>query len=319
MNKEQKQKIAQRILLIAISFNITTSIGITLATSNNEHTYIFNRYINQNNHTKINDKQNINLKKQKLNRDLINLSSQGQKHDIAINQKEVFTKNINLSKKYYLKYLNLLNQDYKDINFCLCPPSGYKLGPLLNTSSGYHYELIPIQKNTNQDNINNNNNQNIVSNGIVSLNDIISDLSNLSSQLSIQKDTLAGICGIVAGFLGFLSTLDFGTTAGVAIAVGIIFAGICTTFSYIIHSVNNSISTIESNLGNLQISLVDSKNLSQTQNLITIIENRIQNSISNLEQYTWVIGVNNAINELNNTLEQLEDVNSQILTWNNSH
>ena len=62
MNKEQKQKIAQRILLIAISFNITTSIGITLATSNNGYTYIFNRYINQNNHTKINDKQNINLK-----------------------------------------------------------------------------------------------------------------------------------------------------------------------------------------------------------------------------------------------------------------
>ena len=119
MNKEQKQKIAQRILLIAISFSITTSIGITLATSNNEHTYIFNRYINinQNNHTKINDKQNINLKKQKLNKELINLSSQRQKHDIAINQREVFTKNINLSKKYYLKYLNLLNQDYKDINF----------------------------------------------------------------------------------------------------------------------------------------------------------------------------------------------------------
>ena len=313
MNKEQKQKISQRILLIAISFSITTSIGITLATSNNEHTYIFNRYINQNNHAKINDKENINLKKQKLNRDLINLSIQRQKHDIAINQSEVFT------KKYYLKYLNLLNQDYKDINFWLCPPPGYKLGPLLHTNSGYHYELIPIPKNTNQDNINNNNNQNIVSNGIVSLNDIISDLSNLSSQLSIQKNTLAGIGGIVSGFLGFLSTLDFGTTAGVAIAVGIIFAGICTTFSYIIHSVNNSISTIESNLGNLQISLVGSKNLSQTQNLITIIENRIQNSISNLEQYTWVIGVNNAINELNNTLDQLEDVNSQILTWNSSH
>ena len=313
MNKEQKQKISQRILLIAISFSITTSIGITLATSNNEHTYIFNRYINQNNHAKINDKENINLKKQKLNRDLINLSIQRQKHDIAINQSEVFT------KKYYLKYLNLLNKDYKDINFWLCPPPGYKLGPLLHTNSGYHYELIPIPKNTNQDNINNNNNQNIVSNGIVSLNDIISDLSNLSSQLSIQKNTLAGIGGIVSGFLGFLSTLDFGTTAGVAIAVGIIFAGICTTFSYIIHSVNNSISTIESNLGNLQISLVGSKNLSQTQNLITIIENRIQNSISNLEQYTWVIGVNNAINELNNTLDQLEDVNSQILTWNSSH
>lgn len=64
---------------------------------------------------------------------------------------------------------------------------------------------------------------------------------------------------------------------------------------------------------------MDSKNLSQTQNLITIIENRIQNSISNLEQCTWVIGVNNAINELNNTLDQLEDVNSQILTWNSSH
>ncbi|MBO7044080.1 hypothetical protein J6W34_06065 [bacterium] len=111
MNKEQKQKISQRILLIAISFSITTSIGITLATSNNEHTYIFNRYINQNNHAKINDKENINLKKQKLNRDLINLSIQRQKHDIAINQSEVFT------KKYYLKYLNLLNQDYKDINF----------------------------------------------------------------------------------------------------------------------------------------------------------------------------------------------------------
>ena len=310
MNKEQKQKIAQRILLIAISFSITTSIGITLATSNNEHTYIFNRYINQNNHAKINDKENINLKKQKLNRDLINLSSQRQKYDIAINQSEVFT------KKYYLKYLNLLNQDYKDINFWLCPQSGYKLGPLIHTNYGYHYELIPIPKNTNQDNINNNNNQNIVSNAIVSLNDIISDLSNLSSQLSIQKNTLAGIGGIVSGFL---STLDFGTTAGVAIAVGIIFAGICTTFSYIIHSVNNSISTIESNLGNLQISLVDSKNLSQTQNLITIIENRIQNSISNLEQYTWVIGVNNAINELNNTLDQLENVNSQILTWNSSH
>ncbi|MBO6022756.1 hypothetical protein J6P51_01990, partial [bacterium] len=68
---------------------------------------------------------------------------------------------------------------------------------------GYHYELIPIPKNTNQDNINNNNNQNIVSNGIVSLNDIISDLSNLSSQLSIQKNTLAGIGGIVSGFLDF--------------------------------------------------------------------------------------------------------------------
>ncbi|MBQ5544033.1 MAG: hypothetical protein IIT97_03810 [Mycoplasmataceae bacterium] len=194
--------------------------------------------------------------------------------------------------------------------------TGYKLGSLLHTNSGYHYELIPIPKNTNQDNINNNNNQSIVSNGIVSLNDIISDLSNLSNQLSIEKDTLAGIGGIVSGFL---STLDFGTTASVAIAVGIIFAGICTTFSYIIHSLNNSISTIESNLGNLQTSLVDSKNLSQTQNLITIIENRIENSISNLEQYTWVIGVNNAINKLNNTLDQLEDVNSQILTWNNSH
>lgn len=170
MNKEQKQKIAQRILLIAISFSITTSIGITLATSNNGYTYIFNRYINQNNHTKINDKENKNLNEQKL----INLSSQRQKHDIAINQREVFTKNINLSKKYYLKYLNLLNQDYKDINFWLCLPSGYKLGPLLHTSSGYHYELMPIPKNTNQDNINNNNNQNIISNGIVSLNDIIS-------------------------------------------------------------------------------------------------------------------------------------------------
>ena len=259
MNKKQKQKVAQRILLIAISFSITTSIGITLATSNNGYTYIFNRYINQNNHTKINDKENINLKEQKLNKKLINLSSQRQKHDIKINQREVFTKNINLSKKYYFKYLNLLNQDYKNINFWLCPPSGYKLGPLLHTSSGYHYELIPIPKSTNQDNINNNNNHNIVSNGIVSLNDIISDLSHLSSQLSIQKDTLAGIGGIVAGFL---STLDLGTTAGVAIAVGIIFAGICTTFSYRIHSVNNSISTIESNLGNSQISLVNSKKLS---------------------------------------------------------
>ncbi|MBQ5544034.1 MAG: hypothetical protein IIT97_03815 [Mycoplasmataceae bacterium] len=76
--KKQKQKISQRILLIAISFSITTSIGITLATSNNEHTYIFNRYINQNNHTKINDKENINLNQQKLNKNLIHLSSQRQ-------------------------------------------------------------------------------------------------------------------------------------------------------------------------------------------------------------------------------------------------
>lgn len=97
MNKEQKQKIAQRILLIAISFSITTSIGITLATSNNQHTYIFNRYINQNNHTKINNKENINLNEQKLNKKLINISSQRQKHDIEINQREIFTKNIILN------------------------------------------------------------------------------------------------------------------------------------------------------------------------------------------------------------------------------
>ena len=124
-----------------------------------------------------------------------------------------------------------------------------------------------------------------------------------------------GIGDGVAIVLGILSCFDFGTTAAVAIAIATVFNTIISgAFQSIINSLNSSVQLIENTLNNDKGLMDLSTTLNQTYKLIQTCINQLNNAISSLNNYTWVVGVNNAIQKLNSSINQLQIISGQIST-----
>lgn len=147
------------------------------------------------------------------------------------------------------------------------------------------------------------------------LQNTINNLQNLSNSLNTQQSIIMGIGDGVAIVLGILSCFDFGTTAGVAIAIATVFNTIISgAFQSIINSLNSSVQLIENTLNNDKVVMDLSTTLNQTYKLIQTCINQLNNAISSLSNYTWVVGVNNAISKLNNSINQLQSISGQIST-----
>ena len=147
------------------------------------------------------------------------------------------------------------------------------------------------------------------------LQNTINNLQNLSNSLNTQQSIIMGIGDGIAIVLGILSCFDFGTTAAVAIAIATVFNTIISgAFQSIINSLNTSVQLIENTLNNDKGLMDLSTTLNQTYKLIQTCINQLNNAISSLNNYTWVVGVNNAIQKLNSSINQLQSISGQIST-----
>ena len=135
----------------------------------------------------------------------------------------------------------------------------------------------------------------------------MNDLQSLSTQLTTQKNALSGTGTGVAIFLGFLSFVDLGTTAAIAIAVADVFAFICNGLGSAINTINNSLTNIREIVNENYNFLDTASTLNQTAQGINACINSLQSAKSKLQNDTWIIGVNKAINQLNTAINQLQN------------
>lgn len=144
------------------------------------------------------------------------------------------------------------------------------------------------------------------------INSAISSLTNLSGQLSTQKNALEGTAGTISAVLTILGFFDCGTTIIVAAVIGGIIGGVCGTLGSVISNINSCVSNMEANLNENINSLNFANSLSTIAAAMLSSIHSIQNAKSNLNSDTWVLGVNNAINELNTSINQLWSAYNQI-------
>lgn len=144
------------------------------------------------------------------------------------------------------------------------------------------------------------------------INDAISDLNSLSSNLALQSSILSGIGATVSTFLGILSFFDFGTTVAIAIAVGCAFSFICTGIGGIIKTINGSVAKLQSSISQDQISLDVSSTLQQTNIAINSCINSLANAKSKLQNDEWIVGMSNAVSQLDSSINALESISTSI-------
>lgn len=364
MEKQKKEKIALRSLIIGLSALSIISISATNAIENNRsNTYTFVKWNKDSNSINtdlktINTKYenmssivNLFLKKNKfnenselfesvLNSEINKIKNSKQYLNSLTNKKlndnEFILVNALLNKlKNELSSKKSLNKDestiklensnnsMKEDKYCnfypIFPRGGYWAGGV------YHALWYTPQRYNNSQNYNqstsNSNNSSIWNNNVddestkqISQN-TINNLQNLSNSLNTQQSVIMGISDGVAIVLGILGCFDAGTTAAVAIAIATVFNTIISgAFQSIINSLNSSVQQIENTLNNDKGLMDLSTTLNQTYKLIKTCINQLNNAISSLNNYTWVIGVNNAISKLNSSINQLQSISGQILT-----
>lgn len=172
-------------------------------------------------------------------------------------------------------------------------------------------EIKKIQRNISNDFINLNSNlmsfSSTKENSERTIWNVMGDLQSLSTQLTTQKNALSGTGTGVAIFLGFLSFVDLGTTAAIAIAVADVFAFICNGLGSAINTINNSLTNIREIVNENYNSLNTASTLNQTAQGINACINSLQSAKSKLQNDTWIIGVNKAINQLNTAINELQN------------
>ena len=266
----------------------------------NENSELFKSVLNSEINKIKNSKQYLNsLINKKLNDNefiLVNALLNKLKNELSskksLNKDESITKVENSIKQH--EYSNL-----------------YYVNSQINSST--YNELIHVSYNSNalyswNNNIGNQSIKQILKN-------TINNLQNLSSSLNTQEDVIMGIGGSIALVLAILGVFDFGTTTAVAIAIATVFNTVISgAFGQVINSISSLVQQIQSTLNTDNDLTVLSTSLTQTYKLIQLCISQLNNAINNLKSYTWVVGVNNAIQKLNSSINQLQSISGQIST-----
>lgn len=358
MEKQKKEKIALLFLTIGLSALSIISISATNAIENNRsNTYTFVKWNKDSNSTNT-DLKTINTKYENMNSIVNLFLKKNKFNENSELFESVLNSEINKIKnsKQYLN--SLINKKLNDNEFILVNALLNKLKNELSTTkslkkdestikvensikqheySNLYYKNSQIDSSyasryinlsTYNESVHNSYNSNAlyswnnnISNQSIKqiLENTINNLQNLSSSLNTQEDVIMGIGGSIALVLAILGVFDFGTTAAIAIAIATVFNTVISgAFGQVINSISSLVQQIQSTLNTDDDLSVLSSSLTQTYKLIQLCIIQLNNAINNLKSYTWVVGVNNAISKLNNSINQLQIISEQLSTEINS-